>query len=492
MKKLLFILTLLISTASFGQVYQKIATPYEYKNFRVTGNFAIPRSMPSVVDTSVATPIYFDVSDSTIKVYYGGAWLKMGGNNIVIIDTTGGDTTYTPGPGSGAVASVFGRVGHVLPQAGDYNFADLGNKPVTIQGFGITNGVRSDLEYSNPTWLTGLHVSKLLGFSGPMNSSTVLYGDWVFRNPTASGSPALVAISDGQNNSVEGVGTTVTPYRINVKHFADSVYKKPGTDSIYMRHSGVDRFMWVDSGGSSGDSIAVPGVSGQIIFNDGGSLGAGPALYNKSQNKLTADTLVAASFRSTSQSLSNTLQVAGEPEFGEVSFNFPIATIKNGFPIDPSLNYFASASFQPSPSYHLSGEGTHKGYLFLGYVKPRRSGFLAGGFAGLEFASLQRPAGVNIYKTQLFVDSSGLRVEALKLAGADRPLSVDANGLLKAMSTPLDATAQAKILVWEPSTNNLKKTGAVPEFADNAAAITGGLTLGSIYRTGDVLKIVHP
>lgn len=33
--------------------------------------------------------------------------------------------------------------------------------------------------------------------------------------------------------------------------------------------------------------------------------------------------------------------------------------------------------------------------------------------------------------------------------------------------------------------------GGVLEFADNAAAITGGLTVGDLYRTADVLKIVH-
>lgn len=33
-------------------------------------------------------------------------------------------------------------------------------------------------------------------------------------------------------------------------------------------------------------------------------------------------------------------------------------------------------------------------------------------------------------------------------------------------------------------------TGA-PEYADNAAAILGGLLAGQVYRTGDVLKIVH-
>ena len=31
----------------------------------------------------------------------------------------------------------------------------------------------------------------------------------------------------------------------------------------------------------------------------------------------------------------------------------------------------------------------------------------------------------------------------------------------------------------------------VPVYADNAAAVTGGLSVGQLYRTGDNLKIVH-
>jgi hypothetical protein len=30
-----------------------------------------------------------------------------------------------------------------------------------------------------------------------------------------------------------------------------------------------------------------------------------------------------------------------------------------------------------------------------------------------------------------------------------------------------------------------------PQYADNATALAGGLVVGQIYRTGDVLKIVH-
>ena len=32
---------------------------------------------------------------------------------------------------------------------------------------------------------------------------------------------------------------------------------------------------------------------------------------------------------------------------------------------------------------------------------------------------------------------------------------------------------------------------ALTEYVDNAAATTAGLTVGSLYRTGDFLKVVH-
>lgn len=31
----------------------------------------------------------------------------------------------------------------------------------------------------------------------------------------------------------------------------------------------------------------------------------------------------------------------------------------------------------------------------------------------------------------------------------------------------------------------------LPEYADNAAALAGGLIVGQFYRTGDILKVVH-
>ncbi len=42
----------------------------------------------------------------------------------------------------------------------------------------------------------------------------------------------------------------------------------------------------------------------------------------------------------------------------------------------------------------------------------------------------------------------------------------------------------------ETTNTGISVTG-VSEFADNTAAIAGGLTTGDVYRTGDLLKIVH-
>lgn len=75
------------------------------------------------------------------------------------------------------------------------------------------------------------------------------------------------------------------------------------------------------------------------------------------------------------------------------------------------------------------------------------------------------PTAAAIYLGQLYARTSG------------------ATNLYYAQTTGLGA-ADWRILL------SVGYTGA-PEYADNNAAIAGGLTIGQVYRTGDVLKIVH-
>jgi hypothetical protein len=75
------------------------------------------------------------------------------------------------------------------------------------------------------------------------------------------------------------------------------------------------------------------------------------------------------------------------------------------------------------------------------------------------------PTAGAIYLGQLYVRTSG------------------AKNLYFAQTTGTGATDWRIILT-------IGQAGA-PEYADNAAALVGGLLPGQVYRTGDVLKIVH-
>lgn len=69
------------------------------------------------------------------------------------------DIIYRPGSGggsgSGTVLSVFGRTGDVGAQSNDYSFGQIGSKPTTLSGYGITDGVPTTRSLLTGTGLEG-------------------------------------------------------------------------------------------------------------------------------------------------------------------------------------------------------------------------------------------------------------------------------------------------------------------------------------------------
>src|SRR5262245_55508983 len=62
------------------------------------------------------------------------------------------------------VTSVFGRTGAIVAQTGDYTFAQIGSKPTTLAGYGITDPVvLTSSSYADPAWITSLAWSKITG-----------------------------------------------------------------------------------------------------------------------------------------------------------------------------------------------------------------------------------------------------------------------------------------------------------------------------------------
>jgi len=60
-----------------------------------------------------------------------------------IYQCSSGSYGLLSGGGGGAVSSVFGRTGGVVSASGDYTFAQIGSKPTTLAGYGITDAVAS-------------------------------------------------------------------------------------------------------------------------------------------------------------------------------------------------------------------------------------------------------------------------------------------------------------------------------------------------------------
>lgn len=93
----------------------------------------------------------------------------------------------------------------------------------------------------------------------------------------------------------------------------------------------------------------------------------------------------------------------------------------------------------------------------------------------------------NLFASQ----KSGASADALTLAS---------NDLTTFLETNIDSTAGVAISAYKPGTGYVKyeliasqfnlQTG-VPAYANNAAALAGGLAVGDLYRNGDALQIVH-
>lgn len=85
-------------------------------------------------------------------------------------------------------------------------------------------------------------------------------------------------------------------------------------------------------------------------------------------------------------------------------------------------------------------------------------------------------------KISQFPDDSDITVDD-KLVGTDAENSLETKNFT--FSDVISFLQQNLLLLNTPSF-----TG-VPEYASNAAAVSAGLAVGKVYRTGDALKIVH-
>jgi hypothetical protein len=70
-------------------------------------------------------------------------------NGYVLSSTTAGVRSWVAGGGGGAVSSVFTRTGAVVAATNDYTFAQIGSKPTTLTGYGITDAQPLDAQLTD-------------------------------------------------------------------------------------------------------------------------------------------------------------------------------------------------------------------------------------------------------------------------------------------------------------------------------------------------------
>ena len=164
-----------------------------------TPGFARFQLLPAAPSTTSNGRSYFDTTSGLLGIYVNGAW-----------------TYITGGGGGGSVTSVFGRTGLVTAQSNDYTFAQIGSKPTTLSGYGISDPVvLTSGSYSDPTWVTALAWSKITGTPTTVSAygitdAVTLTGTQTLTNKTITGYQQTISLTTtGSSGAATLVGNTL-------------------------------------------------------------------------------------------------------------------------------------------------------------------------------------------------------------------------------------------------------------------------------------------
>lgn len=121
---------------------------------------------------------------------------------------------------SSPVSSIFGRIGAITAQLGDYNFSDIGSKPTTLSGYGITDAQSLD---STLTALAGVSTAadKLIYSTGVDTFSSTDFSSFartILDDANASSVRSTIGAGisnfDGVFSSLTSKPTTLSGYGI--------------------------------------------------------------------------------------------------------------------------------------------------------------------------------------------------------------------------------------------------------------------------------------
>ena len=227
------------------------------------------------------------------------------------------------------------------------------------------------------------------------------------------------------------------------------------------------------SGNTASDGFSVKNMAGTTRFrvNAVGGVGIGTT---SPQNKLDIEggMVIGESYSGTNTAPSNGLLVQGNVGIGTTSPSSKLevsGSIETGGLLDQNAsNFFDGGCSDNQHVTGISSSGTINCGSNSGDISgvTAGSGLNGGGTTGALTLSLDLGKPNTWFSTQTFTANTNFPGSGI-----------------------WNTTGKVGIGTTDPK-SNLHVTG-LPVYANNAAAITGGLTAGAFYRTDDFLKVVH-
>jgi len=454
------------------------------------------------------------VSKVTAKGYFVTGATPTESNFVNLIDST----KWFDEVIANAVTSVFGRTGVVVAVANDYTFAQIGAKPTTLAGYGITN---AELSLGNPT--TSGYV---------LSSTTAGVRSWI-APPAGGGGTGYFTRSGttlypATSGDKIGLGTTTTAEAFIHSSIADNTWEhiiQPtnyGTNYPYTNNgvttTRADRFY---SGGYTLNATA------NISYDNRPDVVGIFWGYNVTANGSRAN----VNDGSFSFNTETHYFISGQPYF---EFHLPAVLLYDGTDRRVNSMYVDKsngATFQQktinSNSYYSSGQGTTHNFYNLsrvinggvneGYGKLELIGTAGtpyGGrlyfYQGGSFGSIHG-VGSDVYicnadqqkgwtstdgwhATRFLATLGGTSAQAMTMSAVAAQSSGwlnagNGNGWGMIFTTGSGLTYDSTKVRLQLADNGILLP-TIGNHADNAAAVAAGLAVGTVYRNGGVLQIV--
>ena len=188
------------------------------------------------------------------------------------------------------VTSVFGRTGDVVALSNDYTFAQIGSKPNTVAGYGISDAVTlTDTQTLTNKMLTSVKLNSIFDTNGveilrfnPVASSV----NWIdLYNANTAAHPKIVANGSDANVNLlleskgsEGIITINTVTAIRVASGTTAERPSTGINGMVRYNTTTNKIETYENGGwvnivSAGSGLPA-GSNTQVQFNNSGAFGA--------------------------------------------------------------------------------------------------------------------------------------------------------------------------------------------------------------------------